>query len=205
MLMPLATAFVLCLVLLGGRTVLRNQVWGNPMGLWTEALVAAPDLWLPHLLLGEVLQDANLCQEAVARFRTSLRLHPEEPTGYRKLGACLIDLGQLDDARDVFEDLRTRRPDSPYASNGLGMLALADGKSGLARHHFMETLEYDPDNVHARQALAMLDETVAHDPSAALARCEEIARIAPETPGNDDCIDRNRNRTRLTDADPGPR
>ena len=201
LLLPLGVVFSLWLVLMGGRTVLRNQVWSDPVGLWTEALDAAPDHWLPHLLLGEALQGANRCDEAVPRFRTSLRLHPEETTGYRKIGGCLIELGRLDEARTAFEGLRLRSPYSPHASNGLGVLALADGQSGMARRHFMESLEYDTYNVHARQGLAMLDETVAKDPRAALRWCEEIASIAPETPGNDDCIDRNG--IRLTDIAQG--
>ena len=198
LLMPLGVVFSLWLVLMGGRTVLRNQVWSDPVGLWTEALDAAPDHWLPHLLLGEALQGANRCDEAVPHLRTSLRLHPVETTGYRKLGACLIELGHLDEARAAFEGLRRRSPHSPHVSNGLGVLALAGGQSGMARRHFMETIEYDTYNVHARQGLAMLDETVAKDPGAALRWCKEIASIAPETPGNDDCI--HRNRARLTDA-----
>ena len=198
LLMPLGALFALWLVLLGGRTVLRNQVWGHPVTLWTEALDAAPDHWLPHLLLGEALQGANRCEEASAHFRTSITLHPEETTGYRKLGGCLIELGRFDEARTAFEGLHRRSPNSPYASNGFGVLALAGGQPDIARRHFVETLEYDSYNVHARQGLAMLDETVAGDPGAALRRCEEIAAIAPETPGNDDCIIRNR--TRLTDT-----
>ena len=113
LLMPLGVVFSLWLVLMGGRTVLRNQVWSDPVGLWTEALDAAPDHWLPHLLLGEALQGANRCDEAVPHLRTSLRLHPVETTGYRKLGACLIELGHLDEARAAFEGLRRRSPHSP--------------------------------------------------------------------------------------------
>ena len=49
-----------------------------------------------------------------------------------------------------------------------------------------------PKDVAARQSLAMIAETVDHDPASALKWCEEVQRIAPETPGNDDCLRRNR-------------
>ena len=70
LLLPLGALFAVWLVMLGGRTVLRNQVWSDPVMLWTEALDAAPDHWLPHLLLGEALQSENRCEEAAAHFRT---------------------------------------------------------------------------------------------------------------------------------------
>ena len=53
---------------------------------------------------------------------------------------------------------------------------------------------HDPRNVAARQSLAVLEETVAANPVEALRRCEEIQQLAPETPGNDECIRRNRSR-----------
>ena len=193
-------AFALWLAVLAGRAVLRNDVWSHPVVLWAEAMRHAPDHWLPQLLLYESLQDTDRCEEAVDLFRASLQSHPQEPTGYRKLGSCLITLGRLDEAREAFEGLRRLVPSSPDAAMGLGSVAMASGQYAEARGHFAETLDYDPRSVPARQGLAMLDETVANDPRAALRRCREIAKIAPETQGNDDCI--SRNETRIAESSP---
>jgi hypothetical protein len=46
--------------------------------------------------------------------------------------------------------------------------------------------------VPMRQVLASLAENT--DPAEALRWCEEIKRIAPQTPGNEECIQRNRER-----------
>ncbi len=181
--------------------MLRNQIWGNPVVLWAEALDGAHDHWLPQLLLAESLQEARRCDEAVELFRASLESHPEEPTGYRRLGGCLVELSRLDEARMVFEDLRRRVPESPHASMGLGAVAMGSGQPTTARDYFLETLEHDPYSVPARQGLSMLNETVENNPKAALRRCQEIAKIAPETQGNDDCITRNEHR--IANAAPG--
>ena len=49
-------------------------------------------------------------------------------------------------------------------------------------------------NVSARRSLAILDEIEPANPDEALRLCQEIQQIAPQTPGNDDCIRRNQAR-----------
>ena len=159
----LQVAFVLWLVILSGRTVVRNAVWDDGVDLWTEAAAYAPGHWLPLLLLGEELQRAGRCDLAGDRFRESIRLHQNEETGYRKLGGCLIELGRLPEARAAFQALQAQAPTSVDAANGLAVLALANGQSGLARHHFEVALERDPANVQARQGLATLDQMFGED------------------------------------------
>ena len=60
-----------------------------------------------------------------------------------------------------------------------------------------------PNDVAARQSLAMIAETIDHDPAEALRLCEQVARLAPGTQGIDECISRNRARGR--ESAPSPR
>ena len=159
-------ALIVWLATLGGRTVLRNMQWGDPIAVWAQAADQAPDHWIPQLLLAEELQRAKRCDEAVVRFRAAIRLYPDERIGYRKLGGCLIELGRMDEARTAFRQLRDRAPESVHATNGLGALALLGGESGLARRYFLETLERDPHNVQAHEGLAALSKSPAPNPVA---------------------------------------
>jgi len=172
----------------------RNAVWTSPVTLWLEAVEMAPRHWRARLMLGEALQDAGRCDQAVGIYKAAIALRPQEQFGYMKLGICLAQMGKLDEATDAFEHLRRIDPHSPVASVGLGAVAMLAGQSDRARRYFLETLDDDPRNIAARQSLAILEETVAANPAAALQRCEEIRALAPETPGNDDCIRRNRSR-----------
>jgi hypothetical protein len=184
----------LVLISLGGRTVLRNVVWGNPVVLWTEARDKAPDHWLPHLLLGEALHEMNRSAEAVAEYERAIVLRPEETMSYQKLGVCLIEMERLNEAAGVYETLRRREPQSPMASIGLGAVAMVSGEPARARAFFRETIDHDARNVVARQSLAMLAESEPQGPAEALRLCTEIRQIAPDTAGNDDCIRRNQMR-----------
>jgi protein O-mannosyl-transferase len=179
------------LTALGGLTVLRNDVWGNRVRLWLDAVDKSPDVWVPHLLLGEALHDAGSPEEALAEYRMAVRLRPGEPAPYMKLGLCLAEMRKLDEAAEAFRQLERLQPGSPIARNGLGAVALLGGRYDEARVHYRSALAVHPDDVAARQSLALIAETVDHDPVEALRLCDEVRRIAPETPGNDDCIRRN--------------
>jgi Flp pilus assembly protein TadD len=145
-------------------------------------------------LLGEALEDAGRRDEAIEQFQAAVRLRPTEPTGYVKLARCLADVGRLDEATSTFRQLQELDPRSVAASSGLAVVAIMSGQPDRARQHFLETIAIDPRNVPARQSLAALEETTLANPAEALRLCEEIERLAPGTPGNDDCIRRNRPR-----------
>jgi tetratricopeptide (TPR) repeat protein len=188
----LRVVLAIYLTVLGGLTVLRNTVWSNRVRLWLDAVEKAPDVWVPHLLLGEALHDAGSFEEALAEYRMAVRLRPEEPVPYMKLGLCLAEMRRLDEAAQTFQELERIQPGSAVARNGQGAVAMLAGRYAEARAHYASALAAHPDDVAARQSLALLAETVDHDPAEALRLCEQVQQIAPETPGNDDCIQRNR-------------
>jgi hypothetical protein len=178
---------------LAAHTVVRSAVWSSPVSLWSEAVDKAPDHWYPLKLLGESLHDAGMHDQAAATFARSIELRPGEADIYGKEGICLVELGRLDEAQAVFEKLRAMDPSLPEGTNGLGTVALSRKQYDLARQRYEQTLVNNPLNVPARAGLAEVEERTGH-PAAALARCEEIRNLAPGTPGNDDCIRRNRER-----------
>jgi tetratricopeptide (TPR) repeat protein len=182
------------------QTIVRNALWASPVALWRESVNGAPGHYRPRLLLGEALQDAGRSDEALEEFRTVVRLRPQEPAGYMKLGLCLAGIGRLEEAASAFKSLLALAPDSPQALNGLGAVAVLSRQPALAREYFHQTIAADPGNVSARQSLANLGEVEETDPADVLRLCEEIQRLAPWTPGNDECIRRNRSRIAAASA-----
>jgi Flp pilus assembly protein TadD len=121
----------------------------------------------------------------------AVRLRPDEPTPYMRVGLVLAELHRLDEAAAAFQELENKTGGSAMARNGLGAVALLAGRPDEARRHYESALTVDPKDVASRQSLALMAETIDHDPAAALAICQQVQQIAPETPGNDDCIRRN--------------
>jgi tetratricopeptide (TPR) repeat protein len=193
---PLLSRAVLAtgVIVLCALTVSRNVVWASPVTLWHEAVDRAPDHWRPRLLLGEALQDNGRRDEAVDQYKAALRIRPTEPSAYMKLGLCFAEMGRLQEAAATFQRLRDLDPRSAGASTGLGAVAMLQGQHDRARQYFLEAIDRDPRNVSARRSLAILDEIEPANPEEALRLCQEIQQLAPQTPGNDECIRRNQAR-----------
>jgi tetratricopeptide (TPR) repeat protein len=179
------------LTVLGGLTVLRNAVWSSPVRLWLDAVEQSPEVWVPHLMLGEAFHDTGALNQALDEYRMAIKLRPTEQVPYMKLGLCLAEMRRLDEADGAFQKLEQIAPGSAVARNGRGAVAMIAGRYRDARGFYQSALAAHPTDVAARQSLALLAETVDHDPAAALKLCREVQQIAPETPGNDDCIRRN--------------
>jgi len=180
------------------RAEFRNLTWSRPIGLWLEAAELAPGQWVPRMGLAEALHQAGRHREAIASYRAVVALRPEELLAHSRLGQCLLENGQRDEAVAVFERLRRLDPNGTAASAGLGLAAMMAGDLPRAQGYFEETLARDPGSVPLRQSLASIAEP--SNPQQALRLCEEIRQLAPGTPGNDECIRRNRLRLGGTGA-----
>lgn len=184
----------LVVALLSMLTIARNAVWHRPVSLWREATGRAPDHWFPRLGLGQALHEDGRHKEAIEMFRESLERWPRQTLAYSKLGQCQLEMGYLSEAQESFTRLQALAQDSAAAPFGLGLVALRVGDLRGAREYFLKTFERDPNNVPMRQALAQA--TQETNPAEALRLCQEIQRLAPQTPGNDECISLNRERLR---------
>jgi len=182
------------LTVLGGLTVLRNEVWSDPVHLWLDASEKAPDIWVPHVMLGSALQERGSREEAIVAYRRAIRLRPSEQAPYMRLGLAQAELGKLTEAKATFQTLLSLNPGSAVGHNGLGAVALLEHKPDEARQHYEEALRLNPRDVAARQSLALLYETVWQNPGEALRLCDEVRQMAPRTPDIDACIERNRAR-----------
>ena len=182
-------AFATVIVLqLGVRTMLRNAVWSNPVGLWQESVDQAPDHWLPHLMLAEALRVQRGCEAAVPEYQTAIRQRPQETFAYTKMGGCLVDLRRLDEASSAFEELVRIAPTSADGSTGLAIVAMMQGHPEQSREYLLDALRRDRSAIVPRQLLASLEEP--GDPATALRLCREIRQLAPAAAGVEDCIRR---------------
>ena len=171
------------LTVLGGLTVLRNEVWSDPVRLWLDAAEKAPDIWVPHVMLGAALQERGAREEAIVAYRRAIRLRPGEQAAYMRLGLAQAELGRLPDARATFQALLSLDPTSAVGHNGLGAVALLERKPDEARRHYEDALAHHPNDVAARQSLAMLYETVWQNPGEALRLCDEVRRDSAQDSG----------------------
>jgi cytochrome c-type biogenesis protein CcmH/NrfG len=179
------------LALLFVLTVLRNQVWSDPVALWTEATVHAEGMWEPHYALADTLREKGDCISALPEYRAVVALRPDHRDAFTNLGICLAQTGQLEDAERAFRRVLELDPSFPRGYTNLGALALVAGDTTRARDYYREAIAQDPQNVLARMQLASLYEKTFHDYHAAARMCGEARLLAPATPGVVECMERN--------------
>jgi tetratricopeptide (TPR) repeat protein len=80
--MALVAALALVLVVLCGITYARNQVWSDPIALWTDTVAKSPSKSRPAFQLAYALYAAGRCPEAVKQYEKVARLEKPDYSLY---------------------------------------------------------------------------------------------------------------------------
>ena len=130
----LAVGVLLVLVVgtLSGLTVARNRVWASPAALWRDAARKGPTAWA-YFNLGNALREDGDCVRAIPAYKSAIRLNPSFVPAYPDLGACLIELGRLEEARRVLTAALELDPALAATRESLAALARAQGTPESSR------------------------------------------------------------------------
>jgi anaerobic magnesium-protoporphyrin IX monomethyl ester cyclase len=110
--------------------------------------------FVTEMLCGELLEQDEEWQGALALYRTMTRKEPENPWGHLLLGGLLARLGDLAAARSAYQRLAKLVPRHLPAFVALGEIALAAGDAAGARKQFRKALEMDPEDPAALEGMA---------------------------------------------------
>lgn len=179
------------LVMLSSATITRNGVWADPVRLWREAVVNAPDIWIPWRGLGDALRAKGDFKGAAEAYGEAARLRPQEVDTQLAHGVSLMLTGKAQEAYGAFTEAARLSPGLEQAEIGLGASARMLGRPDEARQRFQSVLKAHPNAVLPRLYLAEIYEQDDADPVSALRLCREAQAIAPQTPGVAECIRRN--------------
>jgi tetratricopeptide (TPR) repeat protein len=94
--------------------------------------------------LGDALRLAQRYVEAIESYQRALKIAPQEPTIYCRLGAALLGLGQLADARGSYELALKIDPDCAAALSGLGDLHNVQREHALALSFYKRAAQLEP-------------------------------------------------------------
>ena len=171
------------------QTLTRNAIWNDPVMLGREAVMRAPDHWIPRLLLAEMLRQNGRCDEAVIEYETTIALRSVEELPYMKLTECLVQARRLSDAERTLLQLSRVNPQSQDAALGLGMLAVLGNRREESRAYFQQVLRQDPMQPRAKEMMAFLEGTLASADRQRL--CRELGDLAGDPVVLVECTDTN--------------
>ena len=184
----------------GALTWLRNQVWRDPLELWTQARDRAPNVWIASYALGDAYRLSGQCDLAVPEYLRAIDLVPAEPRAYISLAECFLRQGHPHAARRALRIALTYSPDAVQVYNNLGYLAYQRQDMGRARRLYEAALRFDPGNVSARRGLATIYEHVDDAPEAALQICRWLVRHDPSDVPSRACVRRLETRLKTEHA-----
>ena len=157
----------------------RRKSIADDLAAYTKVMETDPDNPLRHDAVALLLLQAGRIDEAVARFRASVRLNPDSaPTRYN-LGLALSMLRQYPEATREFEAAARLDPNHAEAHNNLGAMLHLAGRLDEAEAHYRRAFELRPENAEARSNLGQLV-LLQGKASAATVEFEQALTIQPE-------------------------
>jgi hypothetical protein len=144
-----AAIVAVVVAVLMGLTVVRNQLWADPVLLWSDAVEQAPGTWLAQFGLAGAYESVGDCESALPPYRRAIALVPENLQAYEGLAACLAELNRRDEARDVLRSAIRAVPDAQRPRVSLANLEVQAGRYTEASRLCAEVQALDP---HTRDA-----------------------------------------------------
>ena len=147
----------------------QTRHWCDSEILWTHTFACTSQNADAHYNLGAALARRGQIDEAVAQYRSALKIEPDYAMAYNNLGLALADRGQVDEAIVQYRKALEIAPGCAKAHYNLG-LALADrGQVDEAIVHYRSATEIEPDYAKAHNnfglalaGLGRIDEAIAH-------------------------------------------
>jgi Flp pilus assembly protein TadD len=137
-----------CAILLALLCILtwrQSRSYTDIETLWRTTIDRNPDCWLAQGDLGAVLYDKGQVDEAIARFRCSLTIQPENAEAQNNLGSALARKGQVDEAMMRFRQAVAIRPNFAEAHGNLANSLLQKGQVIEAILEFQKAAAIRPD------------------------------------------------------------
>ncbi|MBF0489903.1 MAG: tetratricopeptide repeat protein [Candidatus Omnitrophica bacterium] len=139
------TAVMITLVLVfSGLTLLRNQLWADPVRLWQDCLTHSPYKARPYLNLGVAYFEKQQFNEALQAYQKAIQLAPEVPQPYINASEIYYRQGNSSQALAYIQKAKLLAPTSylPYLQGGVLLARL--NRNSEAVVDLTKALELNP-------------------------------------------------------------
>ena len=120
------------LLILSALTVQRNSIWQDELVLWLDASRQAPEDWRVWAGIGEAHYRRGEPDSALAAYRHSLDLRPDNEVPWNNMGVLHEEAGRPQAAEAAYREALRLRPEWPEAQANLGRVLLNAGRADEA-------------------------------------------------------------------------
>ena len=156
-------------------TWIQTGHWRDSIVLFEKALASTSGNYVAHHNLGVALQDQGRLGDAIAHYRTALRLLPDYADAHRNLAVALVRQGRIGEATDHLLAAVRINPLDIQARYNLGLAMSVRGKIEEAVFQYREALRVDLENSQVSNNLAWI---LATHPDPRIRNSGEAVRLA---------------------------
>jgi len=187
----IAAATGLCV--LGVLAACQVPKWKDSDTLLRHAIAVNPDSWIAYNNLAMEYERKGELVQAIAQYRKALDKEPNNFGTLFRLGICLKNGNQPDQAEIEFAEALKLNPDDARTHFNMGLVLGMQNKFEQAAEHYREAIRLDPSYAHAHNNLGLIYERRGN-PAAAAAHYEEAVKYAPDMRQARANLERARNR-----------
>ena len=131
----------------------QTMRWGTELRLWRYVVRTCPESSQPQFNLGLTLRRADLLPAAVAHYRLSLAVRPDNADAVYNMANALFVLHRFRQAEHLFRCAVKLRKKFYRAYNGLGGALASQARWREAEQAFRAALRYSPESLLAANSL----------------------------------------------------
>jgi len=148
----------LAVLILAVASMARNNAWNDDAKLWEDAAARSPGNARAHYNLGRIYQDRGLIGQALAEYRTVVRIKPDHPQAHNNLGNIYFVQNRAQETIEEFEIAVKLDPKFTFAHFTLGNIYVSEGRYNEALKHYSAVLALKPSSPYVHNSLGILYE-----------------------------------------------
>ncbi len=148
--------FVLILVGLSVRTILRNIDWYNEDNLWIATGQTSPSSPNTHNNLGDMYGRHGDKQRALQEFQKAIEIKPNYGDAYHNLANTYMELGQVDKALENYQNALKYNPALWQSYQNIASIYFQEKKYDLALDNLQKAIQLNPQSLNLRLNLGIV-------------------------------------------------
>ena len=143
-------------------------------------IMARPDQWTSHYNMGNYQLDRGKFKEAVASYKTALRLEPTAVMPMVNSSIAYARMGETENAEQSLQRALRTSPDSAAANFNMGLLKAEKNEPKQAETYLKKAIKADPQMAQAAYNLCVITSKDRIDE--AVGWCRKAADLRPQEP-----------------------